>query len=547
MKHCKRFLRRAALLIVLAAVLTVCALAADAEAATPAEFYSALEQNLKAQKGNFSIAYTGDRQELGLPENDALGPVLRNMSARSEDGPDNADYPALNVSEGQMGWLDGAYYFDIEYLATQAELDEVSRRAEEIVGSFRLEDEDEFTKVKLLYEYVCTHYTYDDTLTRFSAYDGLTTGSMVCQGYALLVNQVMWDAGIPCRIVTGTSARENHAWNIVMLDGVWYNLDATWDAADEIGGAMRWDYFLKSQEDFSGHTRFEPYTTDAYEKAHPMAGASMELPRVTVEVQGDRVANLVVRAGVEVQLEAVLPEGMDSEIQWSSGDPGLLQVTADGRVTASGLGQTVITAGVTGRRGVISAQIPTQIVDLRNASGWAYEDVTAYYLAQLLPTSLCSEFQKGLTRGELARLCDQYVQKRHGWGTMLFTNPYTDLDGCPDFLAILRCRSAGLMEGTSETTFSPDGTVTRQQAAVVLARLAAYLYGDDGSGGTLTYPDAGEISAWAAPSVAAVTEAGVMQGTEKGFQPLEAMTREQMITALFRVDQAHAEQDAQAA
>ena len=179
MKHCKRFLRRAALLIVLAAVLTACALAADAEAATPAEFYSALEQNLKAQKGNFSIAYTGDRQELGLPENDALGPVLRNMSARSEDGPDNADYPALNVSEGQMGWLDGAYYFDIEYLATQAELDEVSRRAEEIVGSFRLEDEDEFTKVKLLYEYVCTHYTYDDTLTRFSAYDGLTTGSMV--------------------------------------------------------------------------------------------------------------------------------------------------------------------------------------------------------------------------------------------------------------------------------------------------------------------------------------------------------------------------------
>ena len=44
-----------------------------------------------------------------------------------------------------------------------------------------------------------------------------------------------------------------------------------------------------------------------------------------------------------------------------------------------------------------------------------------------------------------------------------------------------------------------------------------------------------------------MTEAGVMQGTEKGFQPLEAMTREQMITALFRVDQAHAEQDAQAA
>ena len=239
MPKLKTFLRRAALLLALTAALAVCALAADATASTPEQFYTALEQNLRAQNSLFSIAYSGDRADLNVPETYALGPMLRVMSARSGDGADNADYPALNVSDGQVGWLDGAYYFEIEYLATQAEIDEVSRRAQEIVDSFDLDGEDDYTKAKLLYEYICTHYTYDETLTKFSAYDGLTTGSMVCQGYALLTYKVMWDAGIPCRIVTGTSAMQNHAWNIVKLDGKWYNLDTTWDAASEIGGVMR--------------------------------------------------------------------------------------------------------------------------------------------------------------------------------------------------------------------------------------------------------------------------------------------------------------------
>ncbi len=536
METCKRFLRRAVLLMAVLTALIVAAAAADASAANADEFYKALETALKAQTGNFSIAYTGDKAELGLTDDSALGEVLRTMSARSADGPDNADYPALNVEDGQMGWLDGAYYFDIDYLATQEEIDEVSRRAQEIVDSFDLAAEDDYTKVKLLYEYICTHYTYDDTLTKFSAYDGLTTGSMVCQGYALLTYKVMWSAGIPCRIVTGVSQQENHAWNIVKLNGVWYNLDTTWDAADEIGGVMHWNYFLKSEADFIGHTRFDPYITDAYNRAHPMAKTSMELPKVTVVVNGSNVANLVVRAGVEVQLEAQPPEGMDSEIQWSSSDPDLVSVTADGRVIANGLGNVVLTATLEGNRGVISASIPTQIVDLRQASAWAYQDVTDYYLAQLLPVTLCSDYQQGITRAELARLLYQFVLEVRGWDAMVLNSSFTDIIDSPDLLAILRCESIGLMEGTSETTFSPDKVVTREQAATVLNRLAAYLTGETLETTELSYTDAGTISAWAVDSVGAMTAEGVLQGDDLGaFSPKEAMTREQMFVAMWRL------------
>lgn len=536
MELCKRFLRRTALLLAVLTALVIAAAAADASAANADEFYKALETALKAQDDNFSIAYTGDKAELGLSDDRSLGQALRTMSARSEDGPDNADYPALNVEDGQMGWLDGAYYFDIDYLATQEEIDEVTRRAGEIVDSFDLSGEDDYTKVKLLYEYICTHYTYDDTLTKFSAYDGLTTGSMVCQGYALLTYKVMWSAGVPCRIVTGVSQQENHAWNIVKLGGVWYNLDTTWDAADEIGGVMHWDYFLKSEEDFVGHTRFDPYITDAYERAHPMAKESMELPKVTVMVGDSPVVNLVVRAGVEVQLVAQPPKGMDSEIQWSSSDPDLIDVTADGRLTASGLGNVVLTATLEGNRGVISAQVPTQIVDLRQASAWAYQDVTDYYLAQLLPVTLCSDFQQGITRAELARLLYQFVLEVRGWDAMVISTSFTDIGESPDFLQILRCESIGLMEGTSETTFSPDSVVTREQAAVVLSRLAAYLGGETPETAGLAYSDADAIAPWALEAVDAMTSQGVLQGDDTGsFQPDSAMTREQMFVALWRL------------
>ena len=549
MSNVRTLFRRAAVLLAVLAALAVCTLAADYTADTPEAFYDVLEQSLRAQDDLFSIAYTGNRAALERENHGELGPTLRAMSAQSEDGPDNADYPALNIADGQMGWLENAYYFEISYLAAQDQIDEVSRRAAEIVGSFDLAEEDDYTKVKLLYEYICTHYTYDETLTKFSAYDGLTTGSMVCQGYALLTYKVMWNAGIPCRIVTGVSSGQNHAWNIVKLDGKWYNLDTTWDAAAEIGGVMRWDYFLKNTEDFAGHFRFEPYETAKYHKAHPMADESLELPRVTMTVNGGEVVNLIVRAGVEVQLEAVLPEGMDSEVQWSSTNPDAISVKADGRLIANGLGETVITAVVTGNRGVISAQVPTQAVDLRTASPWAYETVTEYYLAQMLPYTLCSDFQTGITRAELARLCYQYILQQQGWGSMLLNNPYEDITESPDALAILCVRSIGLMEGTSETTFSPNAVVTREQAAKVLVRLMEFL--DDAiyqGTGTEDYADADQVSQWAAPYVAAATEAGVLEGSGAQFRPQSPMTREQMVLALYRVYAARADrQTAEAA
>ena len=165
-----------------------------------------------------------------------------------------------------------------------------------------------------------------------------------------------------------------------------------------------------------------------------------------------------------------------------------------------------------------------------------------YYLAQLLPVSLCEDFQTPITRGELAQALYQFVLKTQGWGTMVIDNPFTDIAASPDLLAILRCYSIGLMEGTSESTFSPDAPVTREQAAVVLARLTALLDGAEPETYPVFYTDAAEIRSWALDSVGAMTSAGVLRGLDDGsFAPRASMTREQMIAALYRVYSPRAE------
>lgn len=90
---------------------------------------------------------------------------------------------------------------------------------------------------------------------------GLLDGKCVCEGYALILKQVLKCAGIECRYVEDEVDKDIidpkcktnlHAWNQVKIDGEWYNCDLTWDATrlvDEID----LDYCLQSDEDFIGH------------------------------------------------------------------------------------------------------------------------------------------------------------------------------------------------------------------------------------------------------------------------------------------------------
>jgi hypothetical protein len=544
MKNAKRLILRAVLLALVLAALSAAALAANYTADTPASFYGAMRQAMSGFQTEFSIVYTGDASTQPGGSKPELAYLLRDLCAVSDDAADNNDFLALNVSDGSVRTRGSTVTFSLSYLSSAAQLAEVDTRAAAIVKDLALSKEDDFTKIKLVYEYVCTHFTYDNTLKKFTAYEGLTTGSMVCQGYALLTERLLWDAGVPCRVVTGVSADQNHAWNIAKLNGKWYYLDTTWDAAQTAGGVMSWDFFLKGEDDFTGHTSFEAYTTDPFLSAHPLADKSASLPRLSVLANGSPATSLAVRTGVQVQLVAQYADGSEaSGVVWTSADPSLLEVSADGVLTPKATGSVRISAAVAGNRGVIGAEIPAAVVDLRAASPWAFDDVTAYYLHQLLPVSLCSDFQSGVTRAEFARMVYQFVLVTHGWSNVRASLDFTDISDSEDGLYILMCKGAGLFEGTSKTTFSPDRIVTREEAAAVLVRLAGYLDGKDCTGsGSLSYADGASVSAWAREYVSAATDAGILRGAAGSFRPSAPMTREQLAVAMERMYDARADQ-----
>ncbi len=94
----------------------------------------------------------------------------------------------------------------------------------------------------------------------------------------------------------------------------------------------------------------------------------------------------------------------------------------------------------------------------------------------------------------------------------------------------------GITQGTSDTTFSPEELVTREQAATFLFRcLEAENLQLPDQGGAASFPDGGSISAWAQESVEVLAAAGIFVGDEAGnFRPAATMTRAEAATILVR-------------
>lgn len=74
----------------------------------------------------------------------------------------------------------------------------------------------------------------------------------ICQGYAYATQYLLERLGIPCTTVTGTARGENHAWNLVRMDGEYYYIDTTWGNSqytyqDNVDGGyskfLDYDYF----------------------------------------------------------------------------------------------------------------------------------------------------------------------------------------------------------------------------------------------------------------------------------------------------------------
>lgn len=167
----------------------------------------------------------------------------------------------------------------IKYPYTKEEMDahfnKMDRLAEELKGK------DDYETVKNVHDYLIRNFDYDysTSMVNHTDIDGFRDGKMVCSGYGLATYYLLNRVGIRTKIITGSDKPENatesnHMWNMVCVDGKWYNLDVTWD--DPGGTKISYTYFLKSDADFPSHRRLGIYETEYYDNL--VSKESYEMP-----------------------------------------------------------------------------------------------------------------------------------------------------------------------------------------------------------------------------------------------------------------------------
>jgi len=162
-------------------------------------------------------------------------------------------------------------------------------------------------------------------------------------------------------------------------------------------------------------------------------------------------------------------------------------------------------------------------------SSWATASVNAAIAAGIVPAALQSKYTTATTRAEFCALAVALYEKQ--CGTITARAKFDDTTD----VNVEKMAALGVVNGTGEGKFSPNSQLTREQAATMLARLAAAM-GKPQVEIEASFADNAEIASWARTAVGQVQAAGIMGGTgDNKFSPKGSYTREQSILTIMRL------------
>ncbi|MDL2288848.1 WG repeat-containing protein, partial [Oscillospiraceae bacterium OttesenSCG-928-F05] len=164
------------------------------------------------------------------------------------------------------------------------------------------------------------------------------------------------------------------------------------------------------------------------------------------------------------------------------------------------------------------------------ASSWAKADVAEAIGCGLVPQALQGNYTRQITRAEFCALAVRLIEGETG-KTLPVATTFVDTAD-PN---VLKLASLGIVEGIGGGQFNPSGSITREQAAKLLAGTAAHL-GLPAKTGGAAFADAGQIAPWATGYVDFVSAHGIMTGVDGGrFAPKGTYTVEQSIVTMLRL------------
>ena len=367
------------------------------------EFFS----NLVHQLFQKAIKHTGSGKEGDYLKWHCQGwTVKASISGNSNEGYD------LNI------------FYDVSYLSSLEQEEKVDEEVSNLLKSLDLSNKTDYQKVKAIYDYICSNVTYDhDNLNdesyslKYTAYAALINKTAVCQGYASLFYRLALDAGVDTRVISG-EAGGPHAWNIVKLNGKYYNLDSTWDA-----GRSTYAYFLKNTNDFDDHVRDNDYQSNDFIEEYPMwdesyteidcnkYGHNYDQPIYTWSSDNQTVTakRICLNNGLHIEEETVTAQ----------------KIVKDPTCTENG----IITYIANFKNNAFKSQ--TKIVDDKKATGHKV-------VVDQAKEATCTE--NGLTEGSHCSVCNEVIKKQE-------VIPATGHKEVLDSSKEATCTNTGLTEG----------------------------------------------------------------------------------------------------
>ena len=138
-----------------------------------------------------------------------------------------------------------------------------------------------------------------------------------------------------------------------------------------------------------------------------------------------------------------------------------------------------------------------------------------------------------MTRAQLVTVLYRAV----GSPTMTITTNFEDLDvGAYYYSAVVWANFHGIVNGTSDTTFSPNDFITREQLAAILHRYARAYGGDLSHTGDLSaFTDQNLVSEYAREAMTWAVDKGILTGVGSStLAPQGNATRAQVVVMLHR-------------
>jgi len=179
--------------------------------------------------------------------------------------------------------------------------------------------------------------------------------------------------------------------------------------------------------------------------------------------------------------------------------------------------------------------------NINTASSWAQDSITVAVANGYVPGDLQNNYKNVITRQEFCRMAVKWVEYATGKkiDTILTeqgksrTNPFTDTSD-PDILAAY---ALGITNGTSATTFTPNGQFSREQAATMIMNTCRAIGVNVSNPPAFGFADIKTASSWAVDGINFVGANKIMQGTgNNNFSPKATYTREQSIITFSNIN-----------